>query len=207
MKYSKSKKYIAMHLAILMGLVISISMYSFCSGCENIKENVLRLHIIANSDSDFDQDLKLKVRDELLICSEELFGGETNKLTAEKIASQEKAYLIERAKQIINENGKNYDVKIAVCEDYFPTRTYENVTLPAGNYTAVKVIIGEGKGHNWWCVMFPPMCLPAATGDTEIEDVLDENGMKVVSSSPKYEIKFKVVEWYEWAKNKILNRK
>ena len=86
MKNYKSKKYIAMHLAILMGLVISISMYSFRSGCENIKENVLRLHIIANSDSDFDQNLKLKVRDELLNCSKELFGGETNKLTAEKIA-------------------------------------------------------------------------------------------------------------------------
>ena len=206
MKNYKSKKYIAMHLAILMGLVISISMYSFRSGCENIKENVLRLHIIANSDSEFDQNLKLKVRDELLNCSKELFGGETNKLTAEKIALEENAYLIERAKQIINENGKDYDVRISVCEDYFPTRTYENVTLPAGNYTAVKVIIGEGKGHNWWCVMFPPMCLPAATGNTEIEDVLDENGMKVVSSSPKYEVKFKIVEWYEWAKNKILNR-
>ena len=102
------------------------------------------------------------------------------------------------AQNVLTENGFDYGVRVEIGKDYFNTRTYDGeVTLPAGEYEAVRVILGEGKGQNWWCVMFPPMCLPAAEADTEISDVLTQNEEDVVKSNPKYEARFKIVELFE----------
>lgn len=198
-KNERMKKILILDLALLLGLAfaITVSAVKFESTCEDVRKSVLRLHVIANSDSDTDQQLKLKVRDALLDTGAKLFSGDTTASGARKTAEDEIESLEAVAKSVLEENGCNDSVKIEIGESYFPTRTYESVTLPAGKYEAVRVIIGEGKGHNWWCVMFPPMCLPAAQSDVEIDDVLSQDGMKLVSSNPKYEVRFKIVEWWQ----------
>lgn len=199
------KKALLFDLALLIGLVVSIiiSTAHFESTCESVRDSVLRLHVIANSDSPRDQELKLKVRDTLLSAGAKLFSGEVTADGAKNTAESELETLEDAAKSILEENGCNDSVKIEVGESYFPTRTYENVTLPAGKYEAVRVIIGSGEGHNWWCVMFPPLCLPAAQGETNLDDVLTSDAIDLVSSDPKYEVRFKLVEWYEWLSDKL----
>ena len=147
-----------------MGLVIAIlcSMASFSQQCQNIRESVLRLHVLANSDSQEDQALKLKVRDRILLESEHLMDHVSNRQEAKQIASQHLPELEAAAQDEIQKQGYDYPVEIRLENTYFNTRQYGSVTLPAGQYDALRVLIGSGEGHNWWCVMFPPMCLPAA---------------------------------------------
>ncbi len=156
------------------------------------------MHVIANSDSEEDQSLKLEVRDAVLSAGKEIFDGSiTSKEAIEKI-SPHIDMLEQTALKVIKDNGFDYSVKITVAEEYFKTRTYDNsVTLPAGYYTAIKVIIGEGKGENWWCVMFPPMCLPSAVAECEMSDVLTDDETNIVSDNEKYKFRFKIVEVFQ----------
>ena len=186
--------------SVLTAFVITvlISILSFEAKSDGIRNNVLRMHVVANSDSEADQELKLKVRDAVLEAGKELFDGSITAKDAEEKLFPEKEKLKEAAREVIAENGFDYSVDVFIGKTYYTTRTYDNsVTLPAGNYEAVNVIIGEGKGHNWWCVMFPPMCLPAAEADTQIDDVLSKDELKLVKSNPKFEPRFKIVEIYE----------
>ncbi len=173
--------------------------------CNNIRENVFRLHILANSDDDADQALKLKVRDRLLSVSEDLFEDVKSEEEAIKISTENIDFLTSVAKEEIVSMGYNYDVKISVGDADFNTRTYEKYTLPAGKYKALRVVIGNGKGKNWCCVMFPPMCIPAAQekSTSKISDVVDKEGLDLICNGEKYRVKFKTVEIYEWIKNKI----
>ncbi len=182
--------------ALLIACVLNIS--SFSEECRDIRSKMLRMHVIANSDEDFDQELKLKVRDAVLQKGKSIFDGSVTKDEATEKITPHIDELEEAAKKVIKENGFDYDVKVKVGEEYFNTRVYDgNVTLPAGYYTAVTVTIGEGKGHNWWCVMFPPMCLPAASKECELSEVLDDGEVDVVEGGKKYKLKFKIVEIYE----------
>lgn len=191
--------------SVALGLVIAIisSVVGFGFECKNIRDNVVRLHVLANSDSDEDQRIKLVVRDVLLNCGKELFSGNVNVNNAEKILEKQNAQLTEIANQTLSDNGFDYTAQICLVEEYFTTRFYNNFTLPAGEYLAIKVILGEGKGHNWWCVMFPPLCLPAASENENVDVVLGENGAEIVQNYQKYEMKFKFIEIYECIKNKI----
>lgn len=203
------KKLIAVELAVFAAFILTVAVSSFFrleKTCDNIKENVLRLHVIANSDSDEDQKLKLAVRDAVLSAGSPLFDGEVNTKNAAEIAKSETEYLEQAAQAVIDENGFDYGVKIEVGQSRFPTRVYEDVTLPAGEYTAVRVILGKGEGHNWWCVMFPPMCLSAAEGDASLSDVLSQDALELTRSGKKYEVKFKLIEWYENIKAAISDR-
>ncbi|MGN0443252.1 MAG: stage II sporulation protein R [Acutalibacteraceae bacterium] len=194
------KKLIAVEIAVFAAFILTVAVSSFyCldKTCDNIKENVLRLHVIANSDSEEDQKLKLAVRDAVLFAGSPLFDGEVNTKNATEIAKSETEYLEQAAQAVIDEQGFDYGVKIEVGKSRFPTRVYEDVTLPAGEYTAVRVILGKGEGHNWWCVMFPPMCLSAAEGDVTLSDVLSQDALELTRSGKKYEVKFKLIEWYE----------
>lgn len=174
------------------------SVYKFSDTCGDIRDEVLRMHVIANSDSKEDQELKLKVRDRVLKEGKKLFDGSVTTQEAEEILKPAVPELEKAARDEIKRCGFDYPVKIIVGKDYFPTRTYEDkVTLPAYRYEAVKVIIGEGDGRNWWCVMFPPMCLPAADAEKSIDEVLNEDELKLVTSKPQYEPRFKIVEWIE----------
>ena len=184
-------------ISILISLVLCsiLNITSFSNQCNGIRDKMLRMHVIANSDSKADQTLKLKVRDAVLSKGKEIFDGSVTAWEAEEKIKPYIDELEKTALSVIKNEGYNYDVNITVQKDFFKTRTYDNsVTLPAGYYTAVKVIIGEGKGQNWWCVMFPPMCLPAANAECEIDDVLNSDENNIVSNGQKYKIKFKIIE-------------
>ena len=173
---------------ILILITTIISTAAFSTRCDEVRTNVLRLHILANSDSEADQALKLIIRDKLLTEGADVFDGSvTADNAADKIAEASER-LKAVAEQTAKENGFDYEVKIEVTEEYFDTRSYENVTLPAGRYKAVKVIIGEGAGKNWWCVMFPPLCLPAAEEnderDVKIDAILTDSGVRLIESTP-----------------------
>lgn len=199
---SFSKK-IKISICVSMIVAIIFSICSFAKTSQEIRSDVLRLHVIANSDSSVDQNLKIRLRDFLLEEGKSIFDGSVNVENAvEKIEPQIPA-LEKSAKEFIQTSGFDYDVKISLSREYFTTRTYETVTLPAGRYLALRVVIGAGEGHNWWCVMFPPMCVPAADKKDEIENVFTEDEIKLVESSPKYEIRFKVVEICEEIKESL----
>ena len=194
------KTILRIEISILIALIIccTLNISAFSQQCENIRGKMLRMHVIANSDSTEDQELKLKVRDAVLNAGKEIFDGSITSSEAKEKISPQIDYLEKVALKTIADEGFNYKVKITIDKEFFNTRTYENsVTLPAGYYNAIKVIIGEGKGQNWWCVMFPPMCLPTAVAECEISDVLTDNETEIVTESEKYKLKFKIIELIE----------
>ena len=195
-------------ISIAIGIVTAVifSICSFAKTSEEIRSDVLRLHVIANSDSSVDQNLKLRLRDYILEEGEDIFDGSVNVENAVKKIEPKLAELKKSADTFVRNAGFDYDVKITLSNEYFTTRTYESVTLPAGKYLALRVVIGSGEGHNWWCVMFPPMCVPAADKKDEIENVFTDKEIKLVESKPKYEPRFKVVEIYEQIRETISER-
>lgn len=195
-------------ISIAIGIITAVifSICSFAKTSEEIRSDVLRLHVIANSDSSVDQNLKLRLRDYILEEGEDIFDGSVNVENAVKKIEPKLAELEKSAETFVKNAGFDYDVKITLSNEYFTTRTYESVTLPAGKYLALRVVIGSGEGHNWWCVMFPPMCVPAADKKDEIENVFTDKEIKLVESKPKYEPRFKVVEIYEQIRKTISER-
>ena len=198
----------AIDISVFITLIVCIiATVSFENSCKGIREEILRLHVIANSDEDYDQELKLKVRDSLLRCSETVFSGSEDIISAQGKLQQNTDKLLYSAEEIIRESGYDYDIKIELARSYFPTRVYDDITLPAGYYKAVRVIIGEGKGKNWWCIMFPPLCLPAATNNKEvISEYLSDDEMNIVTSNPDYEVRFWLIEKYYDIKNKYFSK-
>lgn len=194
--------------ALLIGFVIAIlfsftSFTAFAAQCEQIPNEVFRLHVLANSDSEEDQALKLKVRDRLLDETGELFSECTTKEEAMSTAKANISYLEQVAQDEIYKQGYTYGVTVEVENIFFNNRQYDDITMPAGNYDALRVLIGEGAGQNWWCVLFPAMCLPAAEkreGMPELGDVLTDEQMSAVEGN-QYEVKFKTVEIYESIKS------
>ena len=188
-----------LEISVLLSIVFSV-LLSICAlntECSEIRSSVLRLHVLANSDSSADQELKLKVRDRLLEVSQGIYLHAKTKNDAIEATSENLSLLREEAQQVIASNGYDYPVSVLLEDCYFNTRTYGDITLPAGKYQALRVVIGEGAGHNWWCVMFPPLCISAASDDeAALSDVLSPEQMELVEGDG-YEIKFKCVELYE----------
>lgn len=187
--------------AFLAVTVAVLNVCSFAAACKNIRHDVLRLHILAESDSDYDQGLKLLVRDAVLEMGGDLFNGTVTAQQAQSIITPRLDEIKAVAEKTLRDNGCDYSVEVTVADEFFNTRCYEDFTMPAGVYTALKIKIGSACGRNWWCVMFPPLCLPAATVDADAFFTDDE--MQVISSSPKYEVRFKVVEIYEKIKYRL----
>ena len=191
--------------AFAAGLVFAVlmSLCGFNLNYTNIRESVLRLHILANSDSYEDQALKLKVRDAVLEVSPEIFNGCLTEDEAVK-AAKEKIELIKRtAEQVILDEGYYYPVTVEIAKTYFDERVYDDFTLPAGTYEAVRILIGNAEGKNWWCVMFPSVCVPAASKREDVSSVLNKNQNDMVKNPTKYKVRFKVVEVYEFLQNKL----
>lgn len=199
------KKIRIAEISVAVGLVVAVavSFLSFGAECADIRNDVVRLHILANSDSVEDQQVKLAVRDALLNSGKELFDGIVTVDNAEECLESQKQELIETANAVLAENGFDYKTRIYLAEEYFTTREYEGFTLPAGEYLALKVVLGDGGGHNWWCVMFPPLCLPAASENADIDAVFGEDGAELVQNRAKYEMRFKIVEIIENLKQRI----
>lgn len=183
---------------ILFGLICAVflSFAQFEARCDELRQGVLRLHIIANSDSEEDQNLKLAIRDEILKNSTDIFKNCDNVNSAVTIAKNNIEHIQELANNVISKNGFNYSASVSVGEKYFDTREYEDFKLPAGNYKALTVNIGEAKGKNWWCVVFPCVCVPTAT-NSSLSDSVSEKAVYTAENATKYEIKFKTVELYE----------
>ena len=127
-------------------------------------------------------------------------------LFAESVSSEDACRKLEENKEaieaaadkVLEENGFSYKAKLYIEKEYFNTRQYENVTLPAGQYTSCKIVLGEGKGHNWWCVMFPAICLPGATkSNDEVYSVFGKNGGDLVTKKDGYKIRFRIVEVFQ----------
>ena len=196
-------KTIKIFVPIFLSFILIYSYVTpFIKTSESISQEVFRLHILANSDSDEDQSLKLKVRDKILTKSESLFINCKNLNDVINVSKNNIDYFEKLANECIKENGYNYETKVYVDKEYFNTREYEKITLPSGVYNALKIEIGEAKGHNWWCVMFPAICLPAVSDD-EINSILNEDELELINNNNKSEIRFKIVEIYEKIKSKL----
>ena len=172
----------------------------FADGCRDLYDNMLRLHVIANSDTARDQQLKLLVRDALLKEGAVYFDGAATVQNATQRLMPHFADLEKTAERVLRENDCTDNVHITLEETYFDTRQYGDFTVPAGKYMAMCVRIGAAQGKNWWCVMFPPLCLPAATKNTDA--AFTPNGKAVLGANPKYDVRFKVVEWVQKARNR-----
>ena len=200
------KKYIL--LLIVSVLFLLLSAYSYVNAVSNnLADSVFRLHVIANSDSKEDQELKYKVRDKLIEYMNTLTNDMNSKEEVIEIAKAHLEDFKEIAQNVVKENGYNYDVNVKIGNFSFPTKTYGDISFPAGFYDALKVEIGKAEGQNWWCVMFPPLCFVDVTsgvvpeeskenlqenlGDEEYELISDTENNSILN------IKFKIIELFE----------
>lgn len=193
-------------ILFLLILYIIISAYSYSVKISNdISKEVFRLHVIANSDSEEDQNLKYIIRDNLINYMNTLTQDSKTKEDAILLAQEHSDDFYKIANNTIKNLGYNYDVKINIGNYHFPTKYYGDISLPAGNYDALKVEIGEAKGQNWWCVMFPPLCfIDISTGivPDESKEYLKENltneEFSLVSDNKNNNInfKFKIIELF-----------
>ena len=182
-------------------------------GEEEVYDSVLRLHVLANSDSEEDQALKLVVRDAILKESAPLLENAETREDAARIISENVDILTETAKRTVEQEGYDYDVTITLLEEEYPTKNYEALSFPSGSYLSLKVCIGDAEGQNWWCVLFPPLCLSAATEKQEAEDAfiavgLTDDQYKIITETEdsKYTVRFKLLETIEEAKTSISGR-
>lgn len=188
-------------------LAVIYSMIPFQAECSQISDEVFRLHILANSDSDFDQNLKLKIRDKVLCFTQSLFESAKSKEEAEKVISENLQSLADVAYAEVLNNGFDYSVKAEITNMYFSTRYYDNYTLPSGMYDALRITIGEGKGHNWWCVMYPSICISSESEkDSKAREVFDQKQYDIVKNE-QYQYKFKIVELFEQICSSFENQK
>lgn len=193
-------------LSFLLFIYTTICAFSYAQNIStDIANNVFRLHVIANSDSEEDQNLKYKVRDNLLSYMNEICGNCKTKQEAISLVEKNKENFKQIALDTIKNEGYSYDVNINIGNFKFPTKNYGDISLPAGFYDALRVEIGEAKGHNWWCVMFPPLCFVDVTSGVVpeeskelLENNLSEEEFALVSDSSDSEIqfKFKLLEFF-----------
>lgn len=193
-------------LIILFLCYTFICAFSYASSVSSdIAESVFRLHIVANSDSEEDQNLKLLVRDNILNYMKENSSSISSKEEAMFFVNEHLDEFYDIAIQTIHDNGFDYDVKLNIGKIDFPTKEYGDISLPAGIYDALKIEIGEAKGHNWWCVMFPTLCfvdVSSGSLDNESKEVLQSNLSNeefslVSEDNLGVNFKFKVVEFFE----------
>ncbi len=189
------KKSIIFGMGLLMSILITNCFAVVRDGrnLDGLRKSVLRLHILANSDSEYDQNLKIKVRDALL--ESDILAGADSLESAEKIAQDNLDRIIETAEDVLSENGCNLPVSAEIADVEFDERVYGDITMPSGEYRALRVKIGSAEGKNWWCVMYPPLCIPAACEveeDKSAEEVFSESELDIMYHPKKYEVRFAI---------------
>lgn len=196
--------------ALFISLMVSMAVTAYSDGVqEDLQSNLVRLHIIANSDSNEDQAVKLKVRDAVLAETEKELEINTKEEIVKNLDKFEKI-----ANEVLAENGFPYTAHAVYGKFDFPKKDYKNITLPAGEYYGVRLILGEGEGHNWWCVMYPPLCVADDSsmemdGKSQelLKQSLDEETYEVVTGEKSdITVKFKAVELIQELKQKIKNK-
>lgn len=210
LKREKNILLLSIFIGAFITLVFMLATKSYSYNIQKgIADEVIRLHVLANSDEDYDQQLKIKVKDGIVKMLENELHNSMSKDETRIILLQNLDKIEDRAREIIEENGYNYNVSAKITFDDFPTKQYGDVVLPAGEYEALKVEIGEAKGKNWWCVMFPPLCFV----DASVKEVPkeDKDMLKSVLTDTEYDIvtkadnendipikiKFKIVEMWQ----------
>lgn len=191
------------------------SAYSYASSISSdLSKSVFRLHVIANSDSDEDQNLKLQVRDKLLDYMNSITANVSSKDDAIKIAQDHQKDFQIIAEQTILDKGYSYPVTVEIGNYEFPTKHYGDITLPSGYYDALRVKIGDACGHNWWCVMFPPLCfvdvtsgiVPESSKDQLKENMSSEDYSIISNDNSLTEFKFKIVEFFKNFNTRLANK-
>lgn len=193
-------------IALMVGLAIFLGSGVLALRTQDeLADKVVRLHVLANSDSEEDQALKLKVRDVVLERATAILKQSADRREAESCLRGELLELERIAAEEIAAEGYNYPVTVELENSDFPTKEYDGFTLPAGEYLALRVIIGEGQGQNWWCVVFPPLCT-AASADVPASALAagfsEEEVNLITEENQGYVLKFKAVEWWETLKEK-----
>lgn len=198
----------------LLGIIAIVNLYFFVGAkqvksdeeiVKDISEKLIRFHVIANSDEEADQELKIKVKDNIINYIFPKLKDSKSIDESREILRNNNKQILKIAEKTIKENGYNYTVNSTLDRENFPEKNYGNITLPQGEYEAYRVIIGSGQGKNWWCVMFPPLCFVDVTkgqvSDKETEEtmkrVLDDDEYTEISNKNdknKIKIKFKIVE-------------
>lgn len=193
------------YVAIVI-LLITMMALSFLPvhGERDIYDTVVRLHVLANSDTEEDQALKLMVRDGVLEAAAPLVEGCTTQAEAVEALTTHLPELEAAALAVMESEGYDYPVTVLLGEEDYPTRTYESCAFPAGTYVSLRVLIGSGEGQNWWCCLFPPLCLSAATAKQDNEDAFirvgltkDQYGIITETGKTKYKVRFKILEVLE----------
>ena len=192
---------------IVFAFFVFVSAISYVNAVsEDISDSVFRLHVIANSDSKEDQDLKYKVRDAVLEYMNNISADCSSKEEVIRLAYEHQDDFISVAEKVIRENGFDYNVKIEIGNFEFPTKYYGDISLPAGFYDALKIEIGEAKWQNWWCVMFPPLCFVDVTSGVVpdeskqiMQDNLSDEEYSLISDNESSDIKFKfsLIEFFK----------
>ena len=192
---------------VLFSIFVFVSALSYVNAVsEDISESVFRLHVIANSDSQEDQNLKYKVRDKILEYMNEISIDCSSKEEVIALAKENQEKFQDIAKKVIKENGYDYDVNVSIGNYEFPTKNYSDISLPSGNYDALRIEIGDAVGQNWWCVMFPPLCfvdvtsgvVPDESKETIKENLNDEEYNLISDTeSPSIKFKFSLIEFFK----------
>lgn len=187
-------------LALMLGVLMAVVAGGWLGHEQReLADSVIRFHVIANSDSEADQALKLAVRDRVLEEAQDLYPEDATLEEAQAALEGHLNALAAAGRTVVEDEGYDYPVTAQLTDCWFPTKEYEGFALPAGSYTALRVTIGEGKGQNWWCVAFPPLCLGAAseTVDQALEagHFTPEQGALVTGADEGYVLKFKAMEW------------
>lgn len=187
----------AVRIALCLGTLICILLANFASfaqACAEVRADTLRLHILANSDSEQDQALKLAVRDAILAEYGELFSAQATQQDAKAVARENLDSMEKTAARVLEQAGCPQEVHAHVVNMMFHTKQYDGFTLPAGMYDAVRIELGQAAGHNWFCVLFPPLCVPAAV-DADDGPTYSQREQEAVNSP--YQIRFAALEWWQ----------
>lgn len=170
-----------------------------------LASQVIRLHVLANSDSEEDQALKLEVRDRVLETTSALLAGETEPQAAAVLLDQHLEDIAQTAAQEISAQGHDDRVEVRLEQTWFPTRQYQGISLPAGNYLALRVLIGAAEGHNWWCVVFPNLCLPAVSERALEASTLTPGQISLLQEEEtSYVFRFKTLEFWQSLKHRLM---
>lgn len=201
---TKKLKYIFIILSLLFCFIfVSISSYAHTVSV-NLSDNFFRLHILANSDSEIDQNLKLKVRDAIIeYMNSQDFSNSTKSEVISIVENNLENYKL-IAEKVISEEGFDYPISVEIGNFHFPTKIYGNISLPAGYYDALRIKIGNAEGQNWWCSLFPPLCfvdissgvIDENSKDNLKENLSDEEFAIITSTDEKIKLKFKLLEFF-----------
>jgi stage II sporulation protein R len=193
-------------LALLLGLCAALLWGAWSAQQqEELSRKMIRLHVIAHSDSTEDQALKLQVRDAVLDYATAVLQRSADMAAAQQELQRELPRIESIARAAVTAEGYDYGVTASLGQAEFPLKEYEGFSLPAGEYTALRLVIGEGAGQNWWCVVFPPLCTAAACefDETALAAGLSEEDIALITESEGYVLKFRTMELWQQLRQKI----